>query len=301
MTDKAASPPIVEPLVMIPGLIGDAVLFEPQLRALSGVLPVMVAPPAGGDRIEVIARHLLDQLPARFALLGHGLGGVVAMELCRRAPERITRLCLMSTTPLPDTPDQAAAREPLIIRARTGRLEDVLATALPPEALAPSPQRMEILGQLHTQALMLGEAFFVARARAMQRRTDQQGSLRRFRGATLVICGDADPITPVKRHEFMATLMPNARLHVVQGAGHVPTLEKPQEVITVLAEWLAQDTVDPAESPRESEAPQEVQQPNQAAVAEGPAETADTTEPTEPTETAEKGKPLPPLTLTNPL
>ncbi|MBY5976863.1 alpha/beta hydrolase [Phaeobacter italicus] len=268
-----------EPLVMIPGIFGDAVLFGPQMRALSGVLPVMVAPPLGGERVETIARHLLDQLPPRFALLGHGLGGVVAMEIIRRAPERVARLCLMSTTPLPDTPDQAAAREPQIIAARTGRLEEALRACLPADALG-AGAHPSILTSLYEQGLMLGEAFFITRSRAMQRRSDQQASLRRYRGPTLALCGGADPITPPMRHEFIANMMPNARLQVIEGAGHLPTLEAPQEVTTALAHWLAAPLEDA----------------DLRAAAAGAQKVSE--EKTDPPATK---APLPPLTLTNPL
>jgi pimeloyl-ACP methyl ester carboxylesterase len=216
----------------------DARVFAPQIRALSGQLPVMVAPLLGGERVEDIAIHLLHQLPARFALAGLSMGGIVAMEILRRAPERVSRLCLMSTNPLADTPAQAASREPLIIGARTGRMDDVLRQSMLPEFLAPGPQRIEILNQVHQMGMELGEALFVAQTRALQRRRDQQGTLRKCKAPTLILCGEYDQLTPVKRHEFMAELIPNATLEVITAAGHLPTLERPDVVNRVLEEWL---------------------------------------------------------------
>ena len=134
-----------EPVVFLPGMMCDARVFTPQLNALSAQTPVMVAPLHGGARVEDIALHILSMLPEKFALVGLSMGGIVALELLRRAPERITRLCLMATTPLSETPDQAAMREPLIISARTGGLEKALQLSLPPEVLAPGPRRLEIL------------------------------------------------------------------------------------------------------------------------------------------------------------
>ncbi|AUQ70885.1 alpha/beta fold hydrolase [Phaeobacter inhibens] len=269
----------IAPLVMLPGLMGTVEVFVPQLRALSGVMPTMVAPLLGGDRIERIADHLLTQLPARFALAGLSMGGIVAMEILRRAPERVSRLCLMSTSPLPDTPTQAAEWEPLIIAARSGRLEDVLRSCLPVECLAPSPQRLDILNMIYQQGCTLGSELFVAQARALQRRTDQQAALRRFKGPTLILCGAQDRLTPLKRHEFMAALMPNARLRVIEGAGHLPTLEQPDQVTGAMAEWLAE--VAPRQGERSDPAP------DIASAAAGEAQSS--------------APPLPPLTLTNPL
>ncbi|WIY25387.1 alpha/beta fold hydrolase [Parasedimentitalea psychrophila] len=229
-----------DPLVLLPGMMCDARVFAPQIRALSGQLPVMVAPLLGGERIEDIALRLLPQLPQRFALAGLSMGGIVAMEILRRAPERVSRLCLMSTSPLADTPAQAASREPLIIGARTGRMQDVLRQSMRPEYLAPGPQRIEILNQLHQMGMELGEALFVSQTRALQRRRDQQGTLRKCKVPTLILCGEYDPLTPVKRHEFLAELIPNAALEIVTAAGHLPTLERPDVVNRVLVDWLAE-------------------------------------------------------------
>ena len=228
------------PLVLLPGMMCDARVFDAQIRAFSAQLPIMVAPLLGGERIEDIAIHLLQQLPARFALVGLSMGGIVAMEILRRAPERVSRLCLMSTSPLADTPAQAASREPLIIGARTGRMEDVLRQSMMPDYLAPGPQRIEILNQVHQMGMELGEALFVAQTRALQRRRDQQGTLRKCNVPTLILCGEYDQLTPVKRHEFMAELIPTATLEVITAAGHLPTVERPDVVNRVLVEWLSE-------------------------------------------------------------
>ncbi len=116
-----------EPLVLVPGLVCDARVFAPQINSLSRKYTVQVANLSQGGTIREMAAHLLDQAPARFALAGHSMGGIVAMEVARRAPERVSRLALMSTSPLPDTPAQAAWREPLIVRAQAGRLAEAVA------------------------------------------------------------------------------------------------------------------------------------------------------------------------------
>jgi pimeloyl-ACP methyl ester carboxylesterase len=227
-----------EPLVLLPGMMCDARVFAPQLSALSAHAPVMVAPLHGGARIEDIATHILSMLPERFALLGLSMGGIVALELLRRAPERITRLCLMATTPLSETPDQAAMREPLIISARTGGLEKALQLSLPPEVLAPGPRRFEVLNLVREMGLDLGAELFVDQSRALQRRLDQQATARRCQVPTLILCGEYDRLTPVKRHEFMAELIPHAGLEIISGAGHLPGLEQPETVNRALLHWL---------------------------------------------------------------
>ena len=231
---------MAEPLVFLPGMMCDARLFGPQIAELSADHCVMVAPVTQGERIEEIASGLLDQLPARFALAGLSMGGIVAMELLRRAPDRITRIALMDTNPLAETPPVAAAREPQIVGVRTGRLEQVMRDEMKPHYLAPGPHRAEVLELVMDMALALGADTFVRQSRALQRRRDQQGTLRKCKVPTLVLCGAHDALCPVKRHTFMAELIPYAKLVVLENAGHLPTLETPTETTQALRDWLKQ-------------------------------------------------------------
>jgi len=234
---------MTEPVVFLPGLMCDTRLFAPQLVALGRDRPVMVAPITGGERIEEIASGLLTLLPAKFALAGLSMGGIVAMEILRRAPDRITRLALMDTEPLAETPQVAAWREPLIVKARSGALDAALAEVLRPEHLAPGPRRLDVLAQMRDMAHGLGAQAFVKQMRALQRRRDQQATLRRLKAPTLVLCGAEDTLTPVKRHAFMAELIPNAVFRIIEGAGHIPTLEAPEATSDALQEWLGQPYV----------------------------------------------------------
>ncbi|MFZ5962903.1 alpha/beta fold hydrolase [Thalassococcus sp. BH17M4-6] len=234
---------LTEALVLLPGLLCDARLFAPQVEALSREIGVMVAPVAPGERLEEIASNLLPQLPLKCALAGHGLGGMVAMELMRRAPERITRIALMDTSPLAETPQEASAREPQIVGARAGRLAEVAREALPSAALAPGPQRAALMHLVGDMGRALGAESFVHQSRALQRRRDQQGTLRRCKVPALVLCGAHDSLYPVKRHSFMAELIPHAELRVIEDAGHLPTLEAPEATTDALRDWLRQPYV----------------------------------------------------------
>lgn len=232
-----------EPLVLLPGMMCDARLFGPQIAELSSEFAVTIAPITQGERVEEIASGLLTVLPEKFALAGLSMGGIVAMELLRRAPERITRIALMDTSPLAETPQSSAAYEPMIVGARAGRLDEVLTGFMLPDFLAPGPQRTEILALVKAMGLYLGADVFIRQARALQRRRDQQSTLRKCKVPALVLCGEHDGLTPVKRHTFMAELIPYAKLCVIEGAGHLPTLEQPGEVTAALREWMNQPFV----------------------------------------------------------
>ena len=230
---------IPDPLVLLPGMMCDARLFGPQIAALSHVMPVQVSPVNIGDTVEEIAQYVLAAAPARFGLAGLSMGGIVAMEVLRRAPDRVTRLALLDTNCQSEMPNVAAAREPQIIGAKSGRLEEIMRVEMKPNYLAPGPQRIEVLQVVMDMALDLGPDVFVRQSRALQRRPDQQGTLRRAKTPTLVMCGEYDALCPVRRHEFIAHLMPNARLEVIAGAGHLPTLEQPQVTTGLLRRWFA--------------------------------------------------------------
>ncbi len=227
-----------DPLVLLPGMMCDARLFGPQIAELSAETAVMVAPITRGDRIEEIASGLLDQLPRRFALAGLSMGGMVAMEILRRAPDRVTRIALMDTSPLADTPAAAAAREPQIVKARAGRMLEVMQDEMMPKYLAPGPYRSEVAELVMDMAEALGTETFIRQSKALQRRKDQQATLRKCKVPALVLCGAHDALCPVKRHEFMAELIPNAVLRVMERSGHLPTLEQRDETTFALREWM---------------------------------------------------------------
>ncbi len=227
-----------EPLVFLPGLMADARVFLPQMVALGTRYSAQVCLPTHGETVEDNSQHVLDQAPARFALIGHGLGGAVALDVLRRAAERVTRVILISTPPLSETPQAAAARDTRIVAARAGRLPEAMAEEIPTDALAETDWRADVLALVQDMALGLGEGVFVRQSRAMQRRPDQQKTMRRVKVPALIMAGGADTLMPVKRQEFTAGLMPYGKMCVIPGAGHLPMLEQPDLVSDAIEAFL---------------------------------------------------------------
>ncbi len=229
---------MAEPLLLIPGMMCDARLYTPQITEFSAERAVHIASYAKCETIGDMAQAVLDAAPAHFALAGLSMGGIIAMEVLRRAPERVTRVALMDTNSQSETPAVAAAREPQIVGVMAGRLAEVMTDVMRPEYLAVSSNRAEILALMQEMALAVGEGEFVRQSRALQRRPDQQKTLRKIRTPTLVLCGAEDKLTLPRRHEFMSELIPYATLRIIEGAGHVPTLEAPAATNAALREWL---------------------------------------------------------------
>jgi pimeloyl-ACP methyl ester carboxylesterase len=232
-----------EPLVLLPGMMCDARVYGPQLTAFSLDHAVTVAPITMGDRVEEIASNLLDVLPRKFALVGHALGANVAMELLRRAPDRVTRIALMDVSAFAETPQSAANLEPLIIKVRAGNMAGFVNGMLPSTHLAPGPVRAQVMELVHDMADHLGKDVIIRQVRAMQRRRDYQAVLRRCKTPALILCGAHDGATPIKRHSFLADLIPYAELSVIDGAGHMPMLEQPEATTDALRAWMKQPLV----------------------------------------------------------
>jgi pimeloyl-ACP methyl ester carboxylesterase len=227
-----------EPLVLIPGFMADARSFMPQLARFGADRPVILLSPGLGDSIEKITLEIVPQLPPRFALIAHGLGGNIAIEILRKRPQAVTRVALISTDPLPDTPQVAAEREALLVAAKTGNLAACMAQMLPETALHDAPWRAEIMALVMDMAENLGPIQFQRHLRVLQRRPDQQKTLRKANVPTMIITGESDTLIPRRRAEFLAAMMPQGFLEVIAEAGHLPQLEQPEAVTKVLQTFL---------------------------------------------------------------
>lgn len=226
------------PLVLLPGMMCDARLFAPQIGALSGRHAIHCAPIGGHDTMLALAAEVLAHAPPRFALAGLSMGGIVAMEVLRQAPDRVERLALMDTNPLAEAPEAQARRAPQIAAVESGDLRRVMREEMKPNYLADGPGRQAILDLCMEMTEDLGPQVFVRQSRALRDRPDQTETLRAFRGPALVLCGRHDVPCPVSRHELMHDLIPGSRLEIVEEAGHLTTLEAPRRVAALLEDWL---------------------------------------------------------------
>lgn len=234
---------MTETLVLLPDMMCDARGWATVSTVLSYERPVMFAPIWNGERIEELASNILSGAPAKFALAGHGMGGVIALEIFRRAPERVIRLALIGTNLLSDTPQEAADREPLMIGTKAGRFEDLLTRQVIPTLVGPGEGRTDHMALLSEMAQALGPEVFVRQQRAMQRRRDQQSTVRRLTQPVLVLAGELDQVVPLKRQAFLAELVPYAQFTQLDGVGHSVMLEDPEGTIEALHRWMRQPLV----------------------------------------------------------
>lgn len=225
------------PLVLLPGMMCDARLFGPQIDVLSSSRTLHVAPIAEAT-IAASAAYVLQHAPPTFALAGLSMGGIVAMEILRQAPERVARIALLDTNPKAETEQVQIRREPQIAKVQAGHLMAVMRDEMKPHYLTDGPNRTAILDLCMKMAQANGPDVFVNQSRALQTRPDQCDTLRRCKVPALVLCGRDDALCPVHRHELMHDLLPDATLDIIENAGHLPTLEQPEHTTAALIRWL---------------------------------------------------------------
>lgn len=228
------------PVLFLPGRMCDARLWLSQMAALGSERPAMVAPLAAVDTVRGMAEALLPALPERVILVGHGLGGAVAMEVLRLVPVRIAGLVLVDADALAETPQTVTQRETRLVRVAGGRFAEVLEEETAPELFPQSEIRRDIVALARAMGKRLGPDIWRRQAKAEQRRPDQQALLRKTSCPLLILAGQENRLTPLRRAEVMAGLARQARLVGIEGAAHLSPLEASDAVTDALRAWLAQ-------------------------------------------------------------
>jgi pimeloyl-ACP methyl ester carboxylesterase len=230
-----------ETLVLIPGLACTTRLFEPQIAALGSEREILVADHTRNDSISAIASRLLREAPERFAVAGLSMGGYIALEVMRQAPERVARLALLDTSARPDPVEASQDRERLIAMAQAGRLEDIHSKLWPrlvhPAHQADQDLQEVVLGMMRET----GADAYIRQQRAIMARADSRPNLPNIEIPTLVLVGEGDAITPPEIAREMAEMIEWASLVVVPESGHLSTLEQPERVTQALKLWLNKD------------------------------------------------------------
>jgi pimeloyl-ACP methyl ester carboxylesterase len=226
------------PLVLIPGLAVTARLYAEQIPVLWRLGPVLIADHTRHASLPEIAQAILETAPPRFALAGLSMGGYIAFEIMRQAPQRVLGLALLDTTALPEQPEQTAARYELIELARTGKLEEVVERLFVRFVSRTHQSDARLHALVRAMAFETGPAAFERQERAILGRLDSRPLLAAIRCPALVLVGDEDELTPPERSREIAHGIPGSQLRIIADSGHLSTLEQPQRVNAALLEWL---------------------------------------------------------------
>ena len=227
-------------LVFIPGLLCTEALFPSQFQAFNGVAECRVADTLEMDSIDEMAEKCLQDITGPFAVLGFSMGGYVALEIARRAPERLTGLALVSTSAQPDTEEKCKQRAGLVELSQIGKFKGVTPRLLP-RFFSPKALQDDAKTQI---AINMGEKVgkdnFIRQQQAIMGRRDQRPYLPSFTKPSVVICGQLDMLTPPAHAIEMDSLLPHSRLHLLEDVGHMSTIEAPEAVNQHLLDWYQQ-------------------------------------------------------------
>jgi pimeloyl-ACP methyl ester carboxylesterase len=238
MDIESIEAPFMTRLILLPGLAGDTVMWEAQLAALAAWNPAVADVHTRHAGVREMAAALLAEFTGSLVLCGASMGGMIAMEAARQAPERIAALALLGTTARPETPEMRRLREAAIELFAQDRLLEVIE---PNVGFAFHPDRAgdAALVRIYLEfVLRAGARQLIAQNRAVIERPDARAHLSALRCPTLVMCGDADQLTPPENSKEIAGLVPDAQLVIVPRCGHMLTMEQPGQVNAALLAWL---------------------------------------------------------------
>ncbi|GAB2785741.1 alpha/beta hydrolase [Halomonas shantousis] len=229
-------------MLLLPGLLCDDAVWAGQVERLTS-LRCRISDYGEADSIEAMAELVLRQAPSRFVLAGHSMGGRVALEIYRRAPQRVTHLILLDTGFRSRPDDETGTREEqarmaLLAQAREHGMRTMgeawLQGMVHPDRLKDEALLGSVLKMIECKT----PAVFAAQIQALLGRPDATPVLESIRCPTLLICGRQDTWSPLSRHEEMAELIPNSRLVVIEEAGHMSPMERPEAVASAIHHWL---------------------------------------------------------------
>jgi pimeloyl-ACP methyl ester carboxylesterase len=225
-------------LLLLPGLLEDADAFEAVIAENTDVATSVVADLTRADTIRGLAEEALKQAPeGKFLLAGHSMGGYVALEIMRQAPERIEKLALINTHARPDTAEATENRRRLM--ALADRDFEGVVSALLPKLMTPKHLEDPVLtGIVGAMALAVGKDAFKRQEAAIIGRIDSRPTLKDIRCPTLVIAARNDALMPVELLKELADGIPKARLAIVEDSGHMASLEQPERVAALVREWI---------------------------------------------------------------
>jgi pimeloyl-ACP methyl ester carboxylesterase len=226
------------PIVLVPGLTCTARLYAEQIPALWPFGPVTVADHRRDDSMAAIAQRILAEAPQRFALAGLSMGGYLAFEIMRQAPQRVLKLALLDTGARADTPEQTERRRVLMAQAKAGSLLEIADLAYPLYVHRDRHNDAALKGIVRKMVEETGLDAYLRQQEAIIGRPDSRPGLSAISCKTLMLVGEGDEATPPELAREIAGAIPGSRLVLIPGSGHLSTLEKPEAVNKALAEWM---------------------------------------------------------------
>jgi len=233
------SEPSATPLLLLPGLICDARIWAPQVERLRAHRAVHAMNGYGdADSFAVMADRVLATAPPCFALAGHSMGGRVALEIVRRVPERVAGLALVSTGVHPPKAGEAEKRFALLARGVEQGMDALIDAWLPPMVWEPNRQLPGLMHALARMCADIGLETFERQIHALLGRPEVESLLPAIGCPTLVAVGAHDEWASPAQHRAIAAAIPGSTLAIIEEAGHMLPVERPDGMTDALVSWL---------------------------------------------------------------
>ena len=227
-------------LVLIPGLLCTGDLWRDQIEALDDIADITIADHTRDDTMPAIARRLLSEAPERFALAGLSMGGYIALEVMRQAPERVTHLAIMDSRAVADSPEDRRRRLDFIKLVEQGSTFKGVTRSLLPILIHESRLNdEELIARIFKMAEDVGKEAFLRQERALLDRDVLTEMLQTISCPTLILAGADDMLIPPKLQRAMAVEIPTAQYVEIPNCGHLPTMEEPEVTSKYMRHWLA--------------------------------------------------------------
>ncbi|MEY4640375.1 MAG: hypothetical protein RLZZ227_369 [Pseudomonadota bacterium] len=225
-------------LYLLPGLLCDATVWEHQSASLERHAEIRIPALRGISSFRDMALHILKDAPARFSVVGHSMGGRVALEMMRLCPERIDKFGLMSVGVHPVQPHEPAARMALVDLAEQRGMEALADKWIPPMVARSRHGDLELMQKIRAMVLRSTPAEHRCQIEAALTRSDQSLYLPTIKHKVLLLCGAEDVWSPLAQHQKIQQLLACSDLHSIADAGHMVTMERPEAVSRVLVDWF---------------------------------------------------------------
>ncbi|MGF6160396.1 pimeloyl-ACP methyl ester carboxylesterase [Ensifer sp. KUDG1] len=226
------------PLLLLPGTACDERVFAPLVERLSGY-PVLIGEMSGARTMPELAEAVLGTAPRFFHLAGFSLGGICALEMVAQQPSRIATLMLIDTTARTDPPANAVVRHRAVEQARKRGMESYIQDAWPRLVAPTNVENSTLRETIVSMARSCGVERLHAQTEVAINRYDSRPRLAAITQSTLVLAGACEQVCPLEAQQEVADGIPDAELHLIEGAGHFAPLENPDAVAGHVARWLA--------------------------------------------------------------
>ncbi|HTP78041.1 MAG TPA: alpha/beta fold hydrolase [Rhizomicrobium sp.] len=232
---SAARPPVL----LMCGQLCTERLWRDQIPALAALTDVAVSVQRQHETVADMARAVLAAQPGRFSIVAHAMGAFVAFEILRQAGDRVASLALLSTLAPNDTPAQTARREGYLRLVEAGKFDGVVEERIPILLHPARRQDAALVSAVRQMARDTGAETFLRQQRAIMSRPDSRPGLRAIACPTLIVFGRQDGIVTLDHQTEMCGAIAGARLEIIEDCGHLMTLEQPERVTRMLADWIA--------------------------------------------------------------